>query len=223
MQSGVPDQAIGYRQIASTLRTQIKNRAHEPGDQLPTETSLANQFGVSRVTVNRALNVLVNEGLVVMRRGIGAFVAQPAVEPVRHSVSVAAVIVDDQDRVLVVQRRDNGKWEIPGGILELGESIYDGVRREVQEETGVLVEPGRLTGVYKNLKVGVVALVFRAHVVGGELGPTEESADVAWWTRRVVVAQMAETFAVRVLDALNGDEPAVRVHDGRHVLTEPGP
>jgi hypothetical protein len=66
--------------------------------------------------------------------------------PNRHSVSVAAVVTDDQDRVLVVQRRDNGKWEIPGGILELAESIHDGVRREVEQETGVLVEPERLTG-----------------------------------------------------------------------------
>jgi NUDIX domain len=64
----------------------------------------------------------------------------------RHSVSVAAVVVDDEDQVLVVQRRDNGKWEIPGGILELGESIRAGVRREVEEETGLLVEPERLTG-----------------------------------------------------------------------------
>ena len=50
-----------------------------------------------------------------------------------HSVSVAAVVTDDTGRVLVVQRRDNGEWQIPGGILELDESIPDGVRREVQE------------------------------------------------------------------------------------------
>src|SRR5688572_12718372 len=100
----------------------------------------------------------------------------------RHSVSVAAVVVDDQDRVLVVQRRDNGKWEIPGGILELDESIHAGLRREVEEETGLLVEPERLTGVYKNMKLGVVALVFRARVAGGSAGSTEESAAVEWWT-----------------------------------------
>jgi 8-oxo-dGTP diphosphatase len=51
-----------------------------------------------------------------------------------HSVSVAAVITDDAGRVLVVQRRDNGKWETPGGILELHEPVHAGVRREVEEE-----------------------------------------------------------------------------------------
>jgi 8-oxo-dGTP diphosphatase len=136
----------------------------------------------------------------------------------RHSVSVAAVITDDHNRVLVVQRRDNGKWEIPGGILELDESIHDGLCREVEEETGVLVEPERLTGVYKNMKLGVVALVFRVHIVSGQPGPTEESQQVDWWTRDEVMKQMAETFAVRVLDALDADWPAIRVHDGVRLL-----
>ena len=54
----------------------------------------------------------------------------------RHSVSVAAVITDGTGRILVVQRRDTGTWEIPGGILELNESMHAGMRREVEEETG---------------------------------------------------------------------------------------
>jgi len=68
----------------------------------------------------------------------------------RHWVSVAAVVVD-ADRVLVVRRRDNGRLEPPGGVLELGESIPDGLRRDVCEETGSTVEPNALTGVYKNV------------------------------------------------------------------------
>jgi 8-oxo-dGTP pyrophosphatase MutT (NUDIX family) len=141
-------------------------------------------------------------------------------QPNRHSVSVAGVVTDDVGRVLVVQRRDNGKWEIPGGVLELGESIHAGVRREVEEETGLIVEPERLTGVYKNLRLGVVALVFRARVVSGEPGPTVESAAVDWWTADQVTAQMGETFAVRVLDALDSDQVAVRLHDGVRLLDD---
>src|SRR5258708_4402529 len=93
-----------------------------------------------------------------------------------HSVSVAAVVTDHAGHVLVVQRRDNGEWQIPGGVLELDESIPAGVRREVEEETGLQVQPSRLTGVYKNLRRGVVALVFRAQVVGGQARSTNESA-----------------------------------------------
>jgi len=93
-----------------------------------------------------------------------------------HSVSVAAAVVD-VDRVLVMRRRDNGRWEPPGGVLELAESIPDGLRREVREETGLIVEPDALTGVYKNLTRGVVALVFRCHATGGVLAATAEAGD----------------------------------------------
>jgi ADP-ribose pyrophosphatase YjhB (NUDIX family) len=141
-------------------------------------------------------------------------------QPSRHSVSVAAVVTDDAGRVLVVQRRDNGQWQIPGGVLELGESIPSGTRREVQEETGLVVEPERLTGVYKNLRLGVVALVFRANVVAGTARPTDESAAVEWWTADEIAARMSETFAVRVLDALDANDVAIRLHDGVRLLGE---
>jgi ADP-ribose pyrophosphatase YjhB (NUDIX family) len=51
-------------------------------------------------------------------------------------------------------------------VLELAESIHDGLRREVREETGLDVEPIALTGVYKNLTRGIVALVFRCKITG---------------------------------------------------------
>jgi ADP-ribose pyrophosphatase YjhB (NUDIX family) len=78
------------------------------------------------------------------------------------------------------------------GILERGESVYAGIRREVQEETGLAVEADRLTGVYKNLRLGVVALFFRVHVVNGEPRPTKESAAVDWWTADEVTERMSE-------------------------------
>jgi 8-oxo-dGTP diphosphatase len=136
----------------------------------------------------------------------------------KHFVSVAAAVFDDEGRVLVVRRRDNGAWQLPGGVLELDESIHQGVTREVLEETRVLVEPQRLTGVYKNLTIGAVALVFRARMVGGEPGPTEESAQVEWWSLETVRLHMAEVFAVRVRDAVNDSDVAVRLHDGTRLL-----
>src|SRR5262245_42920607 len=76
-----------------------------------------------------------------------------------HSVSVAGVVVREDGRVLVIKRADNGAWEAPGGVLELDERPEEGACREVLEETGIKVETERLTGVYKNMKRGVVALV----------------------------------------------------------------
>jgi 8-oxo-dGTP diphosphatase len=139
-------------------------------------------------------------------------------DPARHSVSVSAVVVDEKDQVLLIRRRDNGEWQAPGGVLELDEDIHAGLRREVLEETGYTVEPLRLTGVYKSMPLGVVALVFRCQVVDGTAQPSEETSDVAWVLLRDIPAQLTEAFAVRVIDAISDTSPvAVRAHDGRKV------
>jgi 8-oxo-dGTP diphosphatase len=138
----------------------------------------------------------------------------------RHSVSIAAVVVDEFGRVLVTKRRDNGHWEPPGGVLEAEESILDGLKREVLEETGLVVEPIRLTGVYKNMTRGIVALMFLARVASGRPTTGDETSRVEWWTAEMVNERMDAAYAVRILDALKPDGPAVRAHDGTVVLTD---
>lgn len=136
----------------------------------------------------------------------------------RHSVSVAAAIVDEGGQLLAVRRRDNGHWEPPGGVLELDETIQAGLVREVREETGLEVEPQALTGVYKNMRRGIVALVFRCHIVGGALGPTREVERVSWLSPDEVRNLMDEAYATRLLDALRAGPAAIRAHDGLSLL-----
>ena len=131
----------------------------------------------------------------------------------KHSVSVAGIVVRDDGRILAVQRRDNARWEPPGGVLELGETFEEGVRREIAEETGITVEVQRLTGAYKNLTRGVVALVFRCRPTAGDATATDESQHVQWLTADQVRERMSPAYAIRVLDAL-GDHTASRAHDG---------
>ena len=137
----------------------------------------------------------------------------------KHSVSVAGVVVRSDGTILVVQRRDNGNWEPPGGVLELDESFEEGVQREVLEETGVHVAVERLTGVYKNLNRGVVALVFRCSPIAGDIKVTPEAQRVQWLVSSEVEKRMVPAFAVRVLDALNSSGSAIRVHDGVNILS----
>jgi hypothetical protein len=81
------------------------------------------------------------------------------------------------------------------------------------------VEPDRLTGVYKNMVRGIVALVFRCKITGGELATTAETAAFRWADEHDISDLAAEVYAVRILDALRGDaSPAVRDHDGRQLL-----
>ena len=137
----------------------------------------------------------------------------------QHSVSVAGVILDDQRRALLIRRRDNLHWEPPGGILERGESIHDGVRREVREETGLSVTPMSLSGVYKNMTRGIIALVFRCKVLSGTLTTNDEVSEFRWATPDEVTDLVDEAFAIRVLDALEDHaSPAIRQHDGVNLI-----
>lgn len=146
----------------------------------------------------------------------------PGSDAARHSVSVAAAIVGPDDRVLAIQRGDNGRWEPPGGVLELDETIEAGLRREVREETGFTVEPVAQTGVYKNMSRGVVALVFRCRVVKVGSDITPETRGMRWLTRDEIPRFMDEAYAVRMLDALDHDATErpvrVRAHDGRRLV-----
>lgn len=136
----------------------------------------------------------------------------------RHSVSVAAVVVREDGRVLAIRRADNGQWQIPGGVLELDETIEAGLAREVREETGLSVKVIGLTGIYKHMGLGVVALVFRCVPDGGQETTGEETAEIGWLSPAEVSDRMAPVFAVRVHDALTDGAPQLRAHDGIHLL-----
>ncbi|PPK92953.1 ADP-ribose pyrophosphatase YjhB (NUDIX family) [Kineococcus xinjiangensis] len=141
-----------------------------------------------------------------------------------HSVSVAAAIVDDQGRVLVIQRADNGRWEPPGGALMLNERIEEGLRREVCEETGLEISIQRLTGVYKNHARGVLALVFLAHSIGGRLTTNSEASSFKWLWPTEIRRHVHQIFAQRLLDALkHQNSPAIRDHDGQTFWTQKTP
>lgn len=124
----------------------------------------------------------------------------------------------EDGRLLAIRRADNGTWELPGGVLELTEAPEAGVAREVWEETGIRVEVDELTGVYKNRTRGIVALVFRCKPSGGAERTSSESMAVDWLTPAEVAERMSEVYAVRLLDALDGNGPHVRSHDGKRLV-----
>lgn len=137
----------------------------------------------------------------------------------RFSVSVAAAVVREDGRFLAIKRRDNGHWEPPGGVLEPGETVLEAAVREVEEETGLVVEPVRLSGAYQNMTRDILALVFLAREVAGQQRTSDESVQVDWLTANQVRERMTEAYAARLLDAAHEhDSIPVRPHDGRHLL-----
>lgn len=131
----------------------------------------------------------------------------------RHSVSVAGVVQDEAGRVLLIQRADNGEWEIPGGVVELGEELLDALVREVRDETGIAIVPKRLTGIYQNMTVGVVALVFECGAVSGAPRASDESLQVAYVDPERLPDLVGDRIRVRIDDALSYCiHPIIRAH-----------
>jgi 8-oxo-dGTP diphosphatase len=141
-------------------------------------------------------------------------VMQP--EPVQ--ASAAPQLVPAPVHVARLDRRAQ-HWEPPGGVLELNETIHDGLRREIREETGLDIEPDALTGVYKNMPRGIIALVFRCKITGGHLTANDEVTAFRWADQADIRQFTSEAYAVRLLDALReGAAPAIRQHDGTELL-----
>lgn len=108
-----------------------------------------------------------------------------APEPNALVVAASAVVADQQGRVLLVCRADSGNWALPGGAMNLGESVVDCAVREVREETGLVVEITGMVGIYTDPRHviayadGEVRQQFNvcltARVLGGALARSEES------------------------------------------------
>lgn len=125
---------------------------------------------------------------------------------------VAAVggVVLDGDRVLLVRRAlppRQGEWSLPGGRLELGESLADGVRREVREETGLDVEVGAIVETFDRvhrdeagrIRYHFVIVDFLCRVCGGTLHAGDDAADVRWVAHRDVAAFAVNAVAMAVI------------------------
>jgi ADP-ribose pyrophosphatase YjhB (NUDIX family) len=109
------------------------------------------------------------------------------------AVAVSAFIQDEQGRVLMIRRTDNGLYSIPGGQVEPGETLTQAILREVKEETGVDVDVIGLIGVYSNPHHVIAydngevrqefSICFRARPTGGALHTSSESSEVHWLNR----------------------------------------
>jgi ADP-ribose pyrophosphatase YjhB (NUDIX family) len=132
---------------------------------------------------------------------------------------VTAFVQDKAGRLLLIRRTDNDLYAIPGGALELGETLTQTVQREVMEETGIAVNVTGLIGVYSDPEHVIeftdgearqeFSICFRANPTGGDLRTSDESKEVLW-------------VAPADLDALN-IHPSIRlrIRHGLEDRTEP--
>jgi ADP-ribose pyrophosphatase YjhB (NUDIX family) len=102
--------------------------------------------------------------------------------------SANVIVVNNRGEILMIRRTDNGNWAVPGGGMDIGESITDAAIRETQEETGITCEITGLVGIYTNPHHVIrytsndevrqeFSIVFTARPIGGELRPSSESSE----------------------------------------------
>ena len=95
-----------------------------------------------------------------------------------------------QEGELVLLRRGIapgvGAWAQPGGFLEVDETVHQAAIRETLEETGLIVEPGEIIGLYTRLEAAVVTIAFESRVVGGEPRLTREALEIATFTPEAI-------------------------------------
>jgi|SRR5215831_2589995 len=112
--------------------------------------------------------------------------------PEHPLIGVGSIIIES-DRVVLVKRAHppiQGHWSIPGGVLEVGEMVREAAIREAQEETGLIVEPGELLGVFdrilrdpdRRVQYHYVLIDFLCRKVGGQLRAASDAAEVRWFS-----------------------------------------
>jgi len=124
------------------------------------------------------------------------------------------------EKILLTKRGDNGRWCLPGGQHDPGESVAETCAREVLEETGLIVEVGQLISVYSSPDMllvydddhqyQVVSFHFAVNVIGGELGLSNETTDVGYFSLdEIHKMDVMEHHKQRIDDALLGKNETI--------------
>ena len=137
--------------------------------------------------------------------------------------STNAVVFNGRGEVLLQRRSDNGFWALPGGGVEVGESVGQGVIRETLEETGLRVTVKRLVGLYSDPEhycimsypdgkiIHYVAAVFECERESGELRISDESTDIGYFPVDALPSDTLLSHRLRIEDALaDRPEPFIR-------------
>jgi 8-oxo-dGTP diphosphatase len=127
------------------------------------------------------------------------------------TIGVFAVIVDERQQVLLCHRGDIDRWNLPGGRVELGETPWQALVREVKEEVGIEIIVERLVGVYAYPPANDLILSFACRKSGGELTPSAEADAIAFFPADQLPANTHRHHAIRIRDFF---------HPGAHPVLE---
>ncbi len=132
----------------------------------------------------------------------------------KFKIGVFGVILDKDNRVLLCHRTDRDLWNLPGGGLEKGEAPWEGVVREVKEETGLEVEVEKMTGVYAKPDQDEISFAFICKITGGKMTLTNESNKIEYFKFIDLPQNTSPKQVERIKDALVQNEILMKTQKG---------
>lgn len=128
-----------------------------------------------------------------------------------YTIGCFAIILTEEDKVLLCHRTDYDVWNLPGGGMERRELPTEAVIRETREETGLTVEIEKLVGIYGKPQKSELVMVFRCSVKGGALRLNSEADDLQFFPVDALPENLLPAHADRIQDAMkNLDEVIIR-------------
>jgi mutator protein MutT len=125
------------------------------------------------------------------------------------TIGVFGIIKDEQNRVLLVLRNDYDLWNLPGGGLENGETPWQGVIREVKEETGYDVEVVKLAGIYSKPEKNEIVFSFVCKIIGGEMTLNEEAKEIKYFSLHEIHKNTSQKHIERIEDLLKNENDLI--------------
>ncbi len=132
----------------------------------------------------------------------------------QFTIGAFAIILDSEKRALLCHRRDFDLWNLPGGKLEHGESPWDGVIREVKEETGLDVSVERLAGIYHKSDQNEIVFSFACTVISGDIQTSDEADRVEYYKIDALPKNTSPKQVERILDAVTNEGCVMKTQTG---------
>ena len=118
----------------------------------------------------------------------------------RFKIGAFGIILDNKKRVLLCHRKDYDLWNLPGGIVEINESPWEGVIREIKEETGLKAKIHKLVGIYYKPQKNEIVFSFACKVVSGKIRLNNEADKIKYFEINKIPKNTSPKQVVRIKD-----------------------
>lgn len=126
-------------------------------------------------------------------------------------IGAFGIILDKNKRVLLCHRRDYDKWNLPGGGVKNSESPWEGVKREVKEETGFNIKVIKISNIYFKPKEREIVFCFICKIKSGKIKLTNEADEIKYFDFKKIPKNTVKNHIQRIKDALKKNKTVMKI------------